>query len=96
MSVMIKGMEMPESCGMCSFSRGYTCFACEDDLSAEEIRSSKRPDACPLVEIPTPHGRLIDGDALIAAYDAQHEGEPGRARKLMEDAPTIIEADGEE
>lgn len=34
-------------------------------------------------------GRLIDADALLEAYDAQHEGQPGRARKLIEDAPTI-------
>ena len=33
--------------------------------------------------------RLIDEDDLLAEYDRQHEGEPGKARKLIEDAPTI-------
>lgn len=33
--------------------------------------------------------RLIDDDELLAEYDRQHEGEPGKARKLIEDAPTI-------
>lgn len=33
--------------------------------------------------------RLIDKDALLAAYDAMHKGEPGRARKLIEEAPTV-------
>lgn len=33
--------------------------------------------------------RLIDADALLAEYDRQHEGEPGKARKLIEDAPAI-------
>lgn len=33
--------------------------------------------------------RLIDADVLLAEYDRQHDGEPGRARKLIEDAPTI-------
>ncbi len=33
--------------------------------------------------------RLIDADALLAEYDRQHDGEPGKARKLIEDAPTI-------
>ena len=33
--------------------------------------------------------RLIDSDALLAEYDRQHEGEPGKARKLIEDAPTV-------
>ena len=33
--------------------------------------------------------RLIDADALIEEYDRIHVGQPGGARKLMEDAPTI-------
>ena len=33
--------------------------------------------------------RLIDADALLAEYDRQHEVEPGKARKLIEDAPTV-------
>ena len=33
--------------------------------------------------------RLIDANALIAEYDRVHIGQPGGARKLMEDAPTV-------
>ena len=33
--------------------------------------------------------RLIDADSLLAEYDRQHEEEPGKARKLIEDAPTV-------
>ena len=33
--------------------------------------------------------RLTDADDLLAEYDRQHEGEPGKARKLIEDAPTV-------
>ena len=33
--------------------------------------------------------RLIDANALLAEYDRQHEGEPGKARKLIEDAPAV-------
>ena len=33
--------------------------------------------------------RLIDADALIAEYDRVHIGEPGNARKLIADAPTV-------
>lgn len=33
--------------------------------------------------------RLIDDDELLAEYDRQNEGEQGKARKLIEDAPTI-------
>lgn len=54
MSILIKGMEMPKCCydcgvdtGLCGLWNGY----------AE--RYSRRHPKCPLVEIPTPHGRLI-------------------------------------
>lgn len=33
--------------------------------------------------------RLIDANELIAEYDRVHIGEPGKARKLMEEAPTV-------
>ena len=31
----------------------------------------------------------IEREALLAAYDAAHEGAPGRARKLIADAPAV-------
>lgn len=36
----------------------------------------------------------IEREALLAEYDRQHTGEPGRARKLIEDAPAadVVEA----
>lgn len=33
--------------------------------------------------------RMIDADALLAEYDRVHEGPPGKARTLIENAPTI-------
>lgn len=33
--------------------------------------------------------RLIDANALIVEYDRVHIGEPGKARKLIADAPTV-------
>ena len=33
--------------------------------------------------------RLIDANALIERYDKVHIGKPGKARKLIEEAPTI-------
>ena len=33
--------------------------------------------------------RLVDADVLLAEYDRQHEGEPGKDRKLIEDEPTV-------
>ena len=47
MSILIKGMKMPESCDMCPI---------------EGCEYINKKFTCPLVEIPTPHGRLIDAD----------------------------------
>lgn len=55
MSILIKDMEMPERCGAC-FLRVGGC--------KQRIYMEQRPKYCPLVEIPTPHGRLGDLDAL--------------------------------
>lgn len=33
--------------------------------------------------------RLVDADALLKEYDRVHVGEPGMARKLIQEAPTI-------
>ena len=33
--------------------------------------------------------RLIDANTLIAEYDRVHVGEPGKARKLIEAAPSV-------
>jgi len=86
MSVLIRGMEMPERCGMC-FLRVGDC--------KQRIYMEQRPKACPLIEIPTPHGDLVDRDDLIAEYDSQHKGPAGGARKIMVDAKAVIEAEGE-
>jgi hypothetical protein len=60
MSILIKGMEMPECCGYCPFEHKNYCMA-KPSLMVE---SADRHPRCPLISVP-PHGRLIDGDALI-------------------------------
>ena len=65
MSILIKGMKMPEKCGSCDL------FHVESPMHCTVVKGHKtvgapygmpRPDWCPLVEIPE-HGRLIDGKA---------------------------------
>ena len=97
MSILIKRMVMPNSCGNCPLRRsnenrvwcsvigGYIDFSKEYDC---------RRDDCPLVEIPTPHGDLVDRSELLAEYDSQHKGPAGGARKIMVDAKAVIEAEG--
>ena len=66
----------------------------------------QRPKGCPLIELP-PHGRLIDVDepmtkisTMMQEPDYQHEGENWMvglimARDALDEAPTVIEAEGE-
>lgn len=101
MSVLIKGMEMPKACEWCSFISTFTTesgLGCRCEVEKFEFRDySKRQENCPLVEVPTPHGRLIDADALMEC-----RLEPNHYEELkdgyipdydLDSAPTIIEAE---
>ena len=67
MSIIIKGMGMPESCEDCSAqiidpTGGASGCAVNHSIILRK-RGERRPAECPLVEVPK-HGRLIDADAL--------------------------------
>lgn len=87
MSILIKGMDMPISCENCVFADGtgsfypHTCSLNHIQLDEDFARMD-----CPLIEIPTPHGRLIDWDAFNNKLDIQYA--EGRGKTL---APTILE-----
>ena len=58
MSILIKGMKMPKDCNECPitfFSGGSkVCkFGCLKNVD------------CPLISVPTPHGRIVDIDAVL-------------------------------
>lgn len=78
MSILIKGMDMPKSCEDCPcayFTEGAYSDECQ--VTHKHITDEK-PTDCPLIEIPTPHGMLIDVDDLI---------------NHIYDCPTILEAE---
>lgn len=62
-------------CGHISIStiEGYGCKITHKSLESEHGRNLRRPDWCPLVEIPTPHGRLGDLDKLKADYSMKDD-----------------------
>lgn len=83
MSVIVKGMEMPKNCWECSLSDidddfGRCCL-----YSGIACLTIGRQDNCPLVEIPTPHGRLID-----ATFEENHY-----ASMLLNPTPDVTEQD---
>jgi len=66
MSVIIKGMKMPATCGKCSFSeteyKGLDefCVAMNRENVTKYANNNKgRHPQCPLIDIPKKHGRLI-------------------------------------
>ena len=58
MGVYIKGMEMPHDCDSCKVSDILDCTLWKP------MDIGERHPECPLVEVPTPHGDLIDRDIL--------------------------------
>ena len=75
MSILIKGMRMPKNCIKCPMQFGGMCYVMPADVdesrvapTVEEAWKQGKPDWCPLVEIPEPHGDLIDMDAPEIVY----------------------------
>ena len=91
MSILIRGMEMPDRCGECAFYIDGACYG-KGYRDYRAIMDTVKPDDCPLVEIPTPHGRLIDADA-IQDYNVETFGQ---RLLIIDTAPTVIEAEGSE
>ena len=76
MSVIVKGMKMPENCDKCKLVRyfgmagGIECLAKKEwpatSYADEKFREiGVRPDWCPLVGLPEKHGELIDRQKLL-------------------------------
>lgn len=107
MSLLINGMDMPKNCAECPIlqtgSLEHYCPLAKESMwsiDAESVRHNN----CPLSEIPTPHGRLIDADRLIVAlknsvYANAFFHTPAltvsQIEQLIENQPTVIEKEKE-
>lgn len=107
MSYICKG-NIPKNCSKCPQRTLYHCInVC---LAADKMKVStsnkSRHENCPLVEIPTPHGRLIDADRLLVLIESEcndnckgcEDGCCAEDRfdiilSAVKNAPTIIEAE---
>ena len=98
MSILIEGMEMPQTCRDCRFCNGQAdtdygvCAWCDVDGKARDAYT--RQD-CPLVPVP-PHGRLIDADALKKQgyfFPCAIGTEYAIPLRAVREAPTIIPAE---
>ena len=108
MSVIVKGIEMPGRCDEC-FARHSGLAYCQiaktstsHTKACKPISQKVRPAWCPLVEIPTPHGRLIDADDFngrvrvaggFSEYDLTEDFTEGvlAALAMLKTQPTVIE-----
>ena len=97
MSVLIKGMDMPDSCRHCCMMTGTFCDVLNIDVDPYYDGAKHRNVCCPLVEIPK-HGRLIDGDEVITAFpvcDSNMDVKIESVRATIDHMPTVIEAEDE-
>ena len=103
MSILIKDMKMPKGCFECPFKDIGMSTMTQCLLVAGWVEYANDgygiPDACPLVELPEKHGRLIDGDVLSFNLDGMMAVSPtgyihgDMVADMIGDAPTIIEAE---
>lgn len=89
MSVYVKGMEMPHDCDSCKVSDILNCTLWKPMDVGE-----RHPD-CPLVEVPTPHGRLIDADEITKELSYVLYRPVKSQMYIIGQAPTVIEAEDE-
>ena len=101
MGVYVEGMEMQETCIECINSGLRTAIRCSEwtKISAG-LRENHRTLSCPLVEVPEPHGRLIDAEKLKNEYQHNTDWDyPVNTNcyvcESIDNAPTVIEAEGE-
>ena len=65
MSVLIRGMQMPDNCSRCDILVGTFCQRLNIDVDPFYDGAISRNNNCPLVELPEKHGDLIDRQKLL-------------------------------
>ena len=88
MSVLLN-ITMPKTCEVCPCNDdNWRCGATGEYFDYDDMYERRRAD-CPLIEVPTPHGRLIDADA-IQDYNVETFGQ---RLLIIDTASTVIEAE---
>ena len=102
MGVYIASMQMPKRCDECSI-RAMALSWCSvakrstsHSDSCKPLDQSRRPSWCPLVEVKTPHGNLIDRDAVKASMIPLSFSVQNWIDEVTLDTriPVVIEAEG--
>lgn len=107
MSVIVKGMEMPNACCYCPCSDSAGCAVTGRAMTTEEMAGQLGDiDNCPLRPLPEKHGRLIDADDMERFMSDTVQGDIRQypysdtlwdmAFKWIDSRPTIVEAEGDD
>ena len=103
MSVIVRGMEMPENCTRCDYIGLNVAIGCPV-MSGTNGRATD----CPLIALPNHHGRLMDADALcedlLGRWSVAETRKEDLIKAVMADVvtpiiacqPIIVEAEGDE
>lgn len=99
--LVIRGMEMPETCGLCQLClddsricNGYCMFF------HRRVNMMERDKNCPIIPLPEGHGRLIDAEAYVDYMQNRYDnneitnGDWIDFRLSLKDQPTIVPAEG--
>jgi len=103
MSIIVNGMDMPNNCFCCPLFIGGHYYG---DLSCcqgnhkvfpdDKIYRQTRRKDCPLVEIPTEHGRLVDADKMSADYvhyGIAHCYDVHDLQDILDGVPVVVPAE---
>lgn len=103
MGIYIKSIDMPKTCEECryfikrinqiSLDYKYDCINGAKALVFPSVYEYIAFD-CPLIEVPEPHGRLIDADKAIedyANYGISHPYDAYDLEEIMKESSTVIE-----
>ena len=100
MGVYIKGMKIPKKCLWCPLQYIGFCQVTKTDVNSD---LGRRADDCPIVEVPEPHGRLVDETIILEMIRKSmgikdlsflYHAEKSVVNEIFH-APTVIEAEGE-
>lgn len=94
MSILIKGMKMPDSCYHCKIAESCGHYIAN-------YTNRRHPD-CPLIALPNKHGRLVDADEMLKRLQAWNTSDRmdkalyNFAWDRIMEQPTIVESEDSE
>lgn len=103
MGTYIKGMKAPKECAKCPVALSIVA-GCDAFFTDNRPEGKTRND-CPLIEVPEPHGSLVDADERLTfnLFDVENEEYSQKSISIYEALvlwaeqmpKTVIEAEGE-